>query len=766
MNKIEHQTRIALKRLFSISAISAFSFFSCPVLAQVNSENLELEEVFVTAQRREQSLQEVPISITAFSATKLESFMITKAQDYLSMTPNVSFSEEGERGTRSIKIAVRGISNLGGVDVGSDAVSIFFNDVSLNVNAQGTASPLLHDIERIEVLRGPQGTYFGVNASGGALSIIPNKPSDEKYAEVSGGVGNYGAWDMGAIINMPVTDRFFMRAMAAYEETPGVVKNANPVGGDSSGDHKDVRLSLRWLPTDNLDVMVMVNYSRLDEGLQQLIPTGVLSENTKRLLRTTVPIDDGFGFYPENTDTANNSTMIAGIRVPEVFDTDLTFITGHLTYTADKFNIKSITGYTDTGITKFMDQDHISVRWARNEDEYTGESFSQELRIASNGEGNIDWVFGAIYLDSTGSFRRAIISDEDGFGPFAPGHFINRRHIVTEAESFAAFGDLTWRPAEHWSIAAGVRYSDDKYTESQTEVFNARPPNIVIPIPDTTGGDSSSAISPRISVNYNLNDDVTGYATISKGYRPSGVRLNPGVPEAPYEKETLWNYEIGVKGAPIDNRLQFSMSLFYMDWKNAQFNAGVFLQDENGEIFGITATQNTDATSKGFEFEMAALVTEDLTISGGVGYLDAKFDNNTLGRSSGVDVDLSGQRLPQAPKWTINAAANYSRPFGSGGMDWFAQLEWKYRSKAVSNLDSYVFLSFPQGTDPFPYLNPSWDVTSLRLGLENEKFSATAYVENVFDDNYYTGSLTGVHVGGILVHPHPRLYGIRFRYKF
>src|SRR5690606_25596070 len=172
-------------------------------------------------------------------------------------------------------------------------------------------------------------------------------------------------WSVGTVINTPLSDELFTRMVAFFEETPGIVKNVNPVGGDSSGQYKDFRYSLRWLPAERWVVDASVSYSRIDEGVPELVPTGVLPPNTQRLTPDGFePIDDGLGFYPHNKRYVNNSVMRAGVRQRPSFDTENTFVTGSVEYSADRFVLKAITGYIDTSSRKLYDQDKTSFEFA------------------------------------------------------------------------------------------------------------------------------------------------------------------------------------------------------------------------------------------------------------------------------------------------------------------------------------------------------------------------------------------------------------------
>jgi iron complex outermembrane receptor protein len=217
----------------SLSAV-AVVLIAPPALAQERAENsLVLEEITVTAQRREESMQDVPVSVSAFSGENIEKAGITEATDYLMMTPNVGFSEDGEGGSRSVNIAIRGVSNvaLDGI-AAANSIGYYVDDMSVGSVAQGTINPQLQDMERIEVLRGPQGTFFGRNAVGGAINITTRKPDDVFFFEGSASVGNQDTWGVEGIVNVPFNEKFMMRAVAAVEESDTEISNISPTGND------------------------------------------------------------------------------------------------------------------------------------------------------------------------------------------------------------------------------------------------------------------------------------------------------------------------------------------------------------------------------------------------------------------------------------------------------------------------------------------------------------------------------------------------------
>ena len=308
-------------------------------LAQAPAED-GLAEIVVTAQRRVESEQDVPISLTAFTAEDLERADITEAKDYLQMTPNVSFAQDGQTGNRSIRVSIRGVSNISlGERAVPNSIGYYIDEFNVGTVAAGTINPNLLDIQRVEVLRGPQGTYFGRNATGGALNITTNLPDKDWFAEVSGYGGNYDTWGGHLIVNAPVSDTFFVRGVIGYEGSTGIVKNVNPAGTPHSGyDQTDARLAARWLITPNFTADLSFTYGHDSEGLDADVNSGVLELDTISIEGPDFrPISDGLGFYPQNKSLVNHGTY-------EWNRNELHAYNLRLTYDFGGFTLKSITG--------------------------------------------------------------------------------------------------------------------------------------------------------------------------------------------------------------------------------------------------------------------------------------------------------------------------------------------------------------------------------------------------------------------------------------
>ena len=750
-----------------------------------------LEEIVVTAQRREESLSSVPISVVAIDGAAIDAQNIREAQDYLMLTPNVSFSEEAQGGARNLTVAIRGVNNISVLENrgGGSAIGYYFDEVSLGQVSQGTFNPQLLDIERVEVLRGPQGTFFGLNATGGALNVLTRAPSDTFFGQVRLGAGNFAHWNASGIVNAPISDKFYLRAAGSLEDTPALVENVNAVGGDSSSRNTTGRLSARFLPSDNLDIVGRVTYSTERQGLEELVSTCRLGRSAQNLLSldrgvktrgvpVPVPvgingfIDEGLGCFPQNDDRVNKSVRAAdGSRARERYDTDSVLASGTVTYSSENFEVKSVTGYVDTEVNAHFDLDGTSLRFINRRNELNTDAWSEELRVSGTA-GNIDWLFGGIYFNSDQSRFNIITADDDPFFVFPPRSTANEFFQTTNVETFAAFADASLRATETLTLTVGGRYSDS----DNTQCAENRSPGAVIPLFCAPAAKTDD-FSPRFVAEMELTAGTMGYVSASRGYKPGGVQVEGSQFQGRYRpsyfpKETLWNYEAGIKASLMDNRLLINAAVFAMDWRNLQVDDSVFtVNPVTNRTETSTAIRSAKkATSQGIELDLVAQMTESLKAGGGLGYTDATFGAfNGVARPQGAGpVDLTGEQIPGAPKWTGNAFAEYQ--FGADMADSYLRAEVMYRDKSVPNLDGYFHkvtspaaLGFIQNDgNPYPFVVPSFTVVNFRAGATFADWQITAYVENAFGEDYFTGARYGFNATGVQVRPHPRLIGVQF----
>lgn len=760
--------------------VSMPSIASAQATAQSEAD-LSLSEIVVTAQRRAQSLQDVPISVTAFDAESLARSNIASAADYLKRTPNVSFQDDGQTGNRGVSISIRGVSDIKSLDNSViNSVGVYLDEFSVASVSNGTVNPQLQDVERIEVLRGPQGTYFGRNAIGGALNITTKKPVGDLGGEVivGGKLYEHGGAEqhVTGIINLPISDRLWSRSVVHVERSDGYVKNINPAGAENSGwDYFHGRLSLRWLPSDRTTVDAQIFHTDEDEGHDPTVNSGVLDLDTSSTFRPAVlagltPIRDGLDFFPRNQSRVNhntrefnkNSTTLGNLRISQELSPNLT--------------LKSVTGIIKTKTDRRFDQDLTSLDIVIRENDFDSTSWSQELRLETHTE-QFDLTVGGLYARDKQSKSNHIFMGTDRsiggvgvlppVGPFPPGTpsaTINRDTGTFGIESIAGFADFTWRAAPALEVIAGGRFTHDRVSTGveNVAVFGGRP------LPDVNGTESFSDFAPRVSVRYLLAEDASLYALASKGYKAGGVNVGHDAARAPFvdtfKPERLWNYEVGLKSEWLDKRLRLNVSAFYLDWQNLQLQTFFFL-DPTDISSQVELTNNVrKARSKGAEIEFAALPVEGLTLSGGLGYLDAKMlSDETIVVTGKLPVDVEGLVIPKSPKWTWNLDAeyNFATPIGEA----YFGANWSHRSHSYADLEAAGREQL--GRPVFPYRLPTFNVVGLRAGLTiSDQVKLSMFVENLLSEDYHTSTGENFGLGGIRLRPHPRIVGANLALKF
>lgn len=720
-----------------------------------------LEEVTVSARRREESLQDVPASITAFSAGDLVDNNVDDVTDYFTKTPNVSFTESGTRGERNISI--RGVSNLGGQ---VQALAFYIDEFNIvngpqtanTGNTNSTFNPQLYDVERIEVLRGPQGTYFGRNATGGAINITTKKPTNEFHGEVSAGYGRLSTWEVGGVLNVPLApETLLFRTSVFYQESDGFVDNVNPVGGGSGTEFLNYRAALRFQPSANVMADLTVNYTKEDQGTSETVANGVLdggSAGLLRALRFTGAINE-VAFYPGNRREVNHD-------VKDDQQNEFVTIVGKIDWQTEWFTVTSVTGYLDTDFDSINDLDFTSFGFLDQDRHVTTDSISEELRFAGTVGDSVEWLLGGIYAEDDKNQKFAVVPGSAGFLGLPPGFLIDTGDITFETESFAVFGELTWHATDRLALTVGGRYTDDEVSQRVEGVNFGRPD---VPGQGEVG---FTDFSPRFAVAFDLTDDVTLYASASKGYKAGGLQLNvtQQLPIFDFDEETIWNYEGGVKLRAFDGRASLGLAVFYMDWEDLQVSTNLaFVDPVTNQITFLNVTDNAaSASTKGVEFEARFLPTEGLEFGATAGYLDAEFDSFPDAFVLGSTVDLSDRRIPRAPQWTLSADGEYRFPLarlsdGLAGLgDAYFRAEWSYRDETVPGIDSLVRNAPHDRPDAF-------DIVNFRAGFEGRRLRVDAYVENAFDEEYFT-TFDAFGFAGARIHPTYRTYGVKIRYKF
>lgn len=746
----------ALPAKFLIRVIAfcslATSLLWVPVTAN-SQESKGIEEIIVTAQRREQNLQDVPISISAFSADVIVKNMFDDVTDYLARTPNASFVSNGARSRR--QISIRGVTNFLGF-VGSGTTGYYVDDFSV---AGSTINPPIMDIERIEILRGPQATYFGRNALGGGISITSKKPTNDFHGSVLADIGRYSTYNIEGIVNIPLMDdTLAMRLNVKSIDSDGNIKNINPTGGGNDTDYDYFKSSLRWTPNENLTVDTVFQYATEDVGMREGVPSGVFSPFGLFLFDfghsfpdrdgdgVGDPAIDGVGFYPDNRTRTN-------FNHPQSVGTNFRNGVVRIDYERNDLLFTSITGYINSDFFLNGDIDGGSGDYFNEFRNIERQSVSTEFRVQNTNDGAWHWSVGGLYAEDEGDTINNTFVGNEGFPAFGlPEGFLIDSEVASFATDYwAVFGQVDYDVNDKLTLSVGGRYSEED-KQDDTEGFSGA----LVTILSVEG--KFTDFSPRFALTYKANNALTYYGTISKGFKSGGVQIAPVKEKETFDPETLWNYEVGLKAELLDQRLRLNAAVFYMDWEDLQVGFQENLTDEDGNFILFGGVDNADsATSKGVELSVAVLLSENLLLNVDIGYLDAEFDN-FVALIDGSNRTLDGETIPNSPEWTVSAVAEYGLQY-SDNWDGYVRLEWTYRDVINPNTRSLIFSGYPWDV-------PSYNFFNLRIGAEKENFRLVAYVENLFDKEYYTNAYQKAFAGGMFIEPGHQTYGIRGTYSF
>ncbi|MDZ7782175.1 MAG: TonB-dependent receptor [Halioglobus sp.] len=666
-----------------------------------------LEEVLVTAQKREQSLQDVPLSITAFTAETIDRAGIRDFTDYAVKTPNVGFQQRGSRA--DTRFGIRGITNVGGQ---ASSVGIYVDEVNVvpNVITTGTsrtADTSLLDIERIEVLRGPQGTFFGRNTMGGAINITTVKPDVESPdAKLTLEAGEDEYYLARATGNLPLGDSAAVRGAAYYDEYGGFIDNKGPSSASNAEENKGARLAFRWQPGPALTADITASWSEMEQDYPAMVPTGILATIPSDVVEQGGFLFDSFGLPLWPLDTVgffpDNFTDIATDR-ERAMDNETTILTGRVEYDMDWATLTSVTGYIDNEFSQAGEGDaSIAPAFVVSRDsELT--AFSQEFRLTSNAAGPVEWMVGLIYADdeteetdvSTHLATDPYLALWDALGILEFGLPGDIGDIIangptgvsignfedvdrgSETQSYALFGDLTWHFADRWTAAVGLRYTYD-----EVEYFEVTRPTITIPVANIADDENFDDISPRFNLSWRPTDAATVYGSVSKGYKVGGFNANQDLVDLFFEEETGWNYEIGLKSVLWNQRLQLNAAVFYFDWNDLQVRG----QDVRTQRQLVV---NADAAhTQGLEIEVKTLLAEGLTLDLGTG----------ISRRS-----LTTSRAPSTPTATCStrrATPSRSRPITRLPAHWNTRSHWRTARPTPGSTTALSTISSPQPTTP------------------------------------------------------------------
>lgn len=731
--------------------------------AQERSSPSALEEVVVTASKRgDQLIQDIPVTIQAISGDRLQETGALDFNDYFRLVPGLSVNDQGPGHKTYI---IRGISSTGAGTVG-----LYFDETIVTgefLSSEGGRQPdiRLFDINRIEVLKGPQGTTFGSSSLSGTIRWIPNQPDLTEFdAEVGGTLssvkdGDFPSWAVDAMVNVPlVTDRFAMRIAATAIDREGYIDTR--FGEDVNYDESEaVRAMFSLQATDDL----LFSFTAMTQSSE----TGGRSGHMDLLI--DLPASPTLNGGPAPSDHWNNALSA------EPFEDEIDLYNLKGEYTADwgtitatgsildreteffrdaSAEIEIITGYTfpadGTGQTTIIQPQDRKLTQG-------------EVRFASSWDGPIQVLVGGFTQKEERWFRSAVLTVDPDTGEVTDNSIaLLDRTVDTEIDEVAAFGEVTWQATDRLALTAGARWFEFDLDEQATAVtgFPGRPGSG----PGNALAFTESDTIYKLNAAYDFTDDIMGYATFSQGFRAGGTNDQTAASLAGVEipagfgSDSVDNYEIGFKSTLMDRRLVFNAAAFFMDWTDIQVLRRAIAP---GGLQFAYRGNGGKAEVTGLEFELDAYPTDRLQLGATFGWTDAELTQDLPVAADGMD----GDTLPYVPEYSFSVDGRYEFPFltNLGGMG-FIGGDVRYQDDQVNRL---------RPTDPTYREIDSHTIVNLRVGVESDTWSAIAGVNNAFDEDetmaYTFNGNSQPNVGFVPpgeVRPWPRTFFVSLRRSF
>ncbi|MEJ1965296.1 MAG: TonB-dependent receptor [Gammaproteobacteria bacterium] len=732
---------MATPRIPAFIAVAGCWFVFAPPPARAQSSDVFLEEVVVTARKRDESLHDVPVAVNAFSAAEIESAGIVRPQDFIALTPNMTMVQTQNQGTSFI--TVRGISQARNSE---PSVAVLIDGVALANPSQFNQE--LYDIEHIEVLKGPQGALYGRNAIGGAIIIRTQEPGDELAGKLTLGYDSGPGYKVRANVGGPLNDSKTLKFMVSgsFFDTDGYINN--DYLHESADPFRDVsgRAKLLWEPSESFKSDLRVYYSGVD---------------TQAL-------------YFNITESVNDTSLPVRVNNPGVDQRNLYGSSLKLDFETSAGTITSVTAYDHIDELLTGDQfnflpidESVLVQFGIGPDQAQHQfldvdAWSQELRLASKIGDKFRWIAGAYFIKTDRYISTGNVFD---FGTGVPRikrtplpHFNPQYTFLADAQNndaWAVFADATYDFTSKFQLDASLRYDKDhRRNTTRTPLEFIPPPLVGQAFPGQLRTKTWDDLQPKVTLRYQPNEAWNIYGGYSRGFRSGGFNQT-GVGSAGiagigdlFDQETADTLEIGVKGQFLDRRVSTSASIYHTTAKGSYY----FVFDPN------TSTQNLGNLGKvdyrGLELEISARPAEGFDT-----YLRVGLTDSEIKESSRAATDV-GNQAPLVSKYTVNLGAQYRHSLGSAGLAGVVRADLQRIGPTYWYPDNFT------RRDPVNLVN-------LRLGVERDAWSITAWARNLFDRDYNAEWSPGPqffpnpgYTNNFVFKAQPRVWGVDFNYRF
>ncbi|SDK65214.1 TonB-dependent receptor [Microbulbifer yueqingensis] len=755
----------------AITAVSAGYALSVSQAVNAQADDA-IEEVIVTATARETSVQDVPYNISAVSGDDISAAQITDQAELMRNVPGVAVVDRGSRNSGVINgIMIRGL-NVDSAALGDYSVAAA-PTVSTYVNSTPVyANFILKDLERVEILRGPQGTLYGSGSLGGTVRYITRSPDTEgNSVDFSSGVSsttgsdglNYSA---DSVVNLALSDTLAIRAAAGLVDNAGVVDYVNVYRLDNSGipvapegvlspeaEYRTVedadtveityaRFAALWQPTDDFEVL-FTHMTQEDE-------IGGRRQQTEGLDGWGNAYDD----YENGSIQLEPSSREASLNSLEA-EIDLGFAT--LTSSSSDYDHSGDSVSENTGF--YAQNGWIGAFYynynrpmASAVRQYEDSAFIQELRLVSNGTDSLDWILGAFYIDQdTAGAQQSYLRGYQQWADAAWGAGIvasDQDWDYARDDNFtetAFYGELTWH-LDALHLTLGARQFSNEYESAVYMDFPAYGSGAIFPVLNDSRVTEDDGLLFKANAAYDISADMMAYATISEGYRRGGSNAAPtsgffgeDPSWAEYEADTVVNYEAGIKGSV--GSMTYTAAAFAVEWDNVQVNTAT-------PYWGFFAVTNGEAAStSGIELELSGDLSQDLGYSLGYAYVNAELDSDLTAPGRSAPLASAGTRLPGTPENTLTAALDYRAPLGNGGLEMIGRMAAYYQSSTMNAAsDSQTYAA---ELDGFSLLDG-------HIGVAGEWWTATLFAKNLTNEEGTTGLFKEEYMG---TDPSQQYYG-------
>jgi iron complex outermembrane receptor protein len=750
--------------------------------SEVAFERGGIDEIVVTARKREENLQDTPIAITALSGAELERRNVQDVTDIALYAPNVdiSTSPSGGGGGQNAQVTIRGVGQTDFLITTDPGVGIYLDGVYFGRSTGGVLD--IVGLERAEVLRGPQGTLFGRNTIGGAISLTSERPGETfgGHGEVT--VGNLNRVDARAAVDVPLAQNFLTRLTVLSRNADGFSDRL--LTGEELGDQNSLtgRVTALWNPHQDVEVFLAGDYFRARENSAATTSVGPFDPTAPLVGLYNSFVSPGDPF----TDPDTGDLFTTNATGPNRNDSDVYGVSATIDWAlGDTIDLKSITAWRGQEVDFGRDGDNSPFTIRETDNQSEQQQFSQELQLIGNSfDDRLEWVIGAFYFDETAEdFNEVRLVDGlfgalealpvplpclnpttapppcanptffYGIAPGGPGNPSNigldlsfDADLEVENTSYAAFGHATFGLTDRLNLTFGLRYTEDEKT---VDSFQRRVASGAI-ITDQVVSETFDNISPKLGIDFDVSEALLLYASYSEGFKAGGFNgrpLSPGELTS-FDPEILDAYELGFK-SDVSDWLRLNGAVFFNQYQDIQLTAAV--PDETGNLI-VTVDNAAEAEVFGVEVEAQLAPAPGFDIFASVGYLDAQYTE--VGNAENITED---SEFVKAPAWQTSLLGRYTTPLSSWGQMTF-QADWSWRDDVFND----VVNSPAVAQEAYHLVN-----ASLFIEPVSEQWVASLFVRNATDEEYIVNGVDGGAFGiSEAVVGRPREYGVSYRVRF